>query len=151
MTTTNFLDKLTQEERTRQLYLDCFAAWTSRDLEGALSYLTEDVIHVLNVDGAAVPFAASVEGKPALREKLQLLLDTFEFGAIVNDSLRVEGLRGSGNYKFIYIHFASGERLTGRFRFVMERRGDQFCRIEEYHDAAYLEAFVRLIAMPRNN
>ena len=138
-----------EHETTRRLFLDCLAAWTNRDLEGALSFMTEDVVHILNIDGAVVPFAASVEGKPALREKLQFLLDTFEFGALVNDGLRVEGRKATGHYKFIYIHFASGERLSGSFRFITEQRDGLIFRMEEYHDAAYVEAFVRLVSMPK--
>ena len=144
----NFLDTINEQETTRRLMLDCLAAWTNGDLEGALSFMAEDVAHILNIDGAVVPFAASVEGKPALRKKLQLLLDTFELGDLVNESLRGEGCKATGHYKFIYIHRASGERLSGSFRFVIEQRNGLISRMEEYHDAAYVEAFVRLVSMP---
>ncbi|MEQ1695090.1 MAG: nuclear transport factor 2 family protein [Hyphomicrobiaceae bacterium] len=145
-----FFAKVGEEETTRRLFLQCFAAWTNRDLEGALSCMSEDVAHILNLDGTLVPYGASVEGKPALRKKLQLLLDTFEFGALVNESLSVEGRKATGRYKFIYIHCASGERLSGSFRFIIEQRDGLIVRMEEYHDAAYVEAFVRLVSMPRN-
>jgi ketosteroid isomerase-like protein len=145
----NFLGTISEQETTRRLFLDCFAAWTNRDLEGTLSFMSEDVAHILNLDGTLVPYGASVEGKPALRQKLQLLLDTFEFGALVNEGLRVEGRKATGHYKFIYIHFASGERLSGSFRFVIEQRGGLIFRMEEYHDAAYVEAFARLVSMPK--
>jgi ketosteroid isomerase-like protein len=147
----NFFDKIGEEEATRRLLLDCLEAWANRDLEGTLSFFTEDIVHILNIDGAAVPCAASVEGKPALREKLLLLLDTFDVDALTNDTYRVEGGRASGSYKFTYIHRASGERLSGSFRFVIEQRDGLIFRMEEYHDAAYVEAFVRLVAMPKES
>jgi ketosteroid isomerase-like protein len=146
-----FLDRISDAETTQRLFLDCLGAWANRDLEGTLGFFTEDVVHILNIDGTVAPFAASVEGKPALREKLLLLLDTFDVGTLINDGHRVEGCRASGSYKFTYIHRATGERLSGSFRFVIEQRGGLIFRMEEYHDAAYVEAFVRLVAMPKES
>lgn len=143
----SFMEKLTEEEITRRVFLDCLAAWTSRDLEGALGFMSDDVVHILNVDGMLVPCAASVEGKPALRKKLQLLFDTFTFDALVNDGLRVERCTVTAHFKFIYTHTASGERLIGCYRFITQQRDGLIFRMEEYHDAAYIEAFFRLVSM----
>jgi len=140
-----------QHEFNCSVLIDCMYAWTHRDIEAALSFMTEDVVHVLNIDGTIAPYFASVEGKSALREKLQLLLDTFDFCAVTNDSVRGDDSKAAASFKFNYRHVATRERLTGRFRFVIYLRDGMICRIEEIHDAAYVEAFVRLISTPRND
>jgi len=140
-----------QHEFNCSVLLDCMYAWTHRDLDAALSFMTEDVVHILNIDGTIAPYFASVEGKPALRKKLQLLCDTFEFHAVTNDSLRGDDGRAAASFKFNYRHIPSRQRLTGRFRFVIYLRDGMICRIDEIHDAAYVEAFIRLVSTPRND
>lgn len=134
------------EVKTRELFKKTFSAWANRDLEQALTTLSDDVVHVLNVDGAVAPFAASVAGKSNLREKLQLILDTFDFSAFVTDYLVVEQNVARARMKIIFDHKATGERLKTNFSFVVTQRNDQIVRIEEHHDAAYVEAFARLIS-----
>jgi len=45
---------------------------------------------------------------------------------------------------FIYRHRRSGENLIGTKRMVMRLRDDLIVRIDEYHDAGLVEAFMRL-------
>ncbi len=133
---------------TRRIFERAATAWSNYQLEQALSFMSEDVEHTLNVDGELVPFAASVKGKAAMRTKLQMVLDTFEIGAYVTDHIVVRGEMLRANMKIIYIHRASGERLITRFRFVIRQRNGLMEQIDEFHDAAYLEAFMRYASAP---
>ena len=128
---------------TRRIFERAATAWSNYQLEEVLSFMSDDVEHTLNVDGEVVPFAASVKGKVAMRKKLQMVLDTFEIGAYVTDHIAVQGEMLRANMKIIYIHRASGERLIARFRFVIRQRNGLMEQIDEFHDAAYLEAFMR--------
>ena len=134
------------ETRTRKIFEETMTAWANQDLDRALRFVSEDIIHTLNVDGELVPFAASVKGKAAMREKLEVMLKAFEIGACVTDHVSVQGNIIRANMKAIYIHLASGERLITKFRYVIEQRDGLMMRINEFHDAAYLEAFMRFIA-----
>jgi len=134
------------EERTKQVFEQTMTAWVNQDLDRALSFVSDNIVHSLNVDGEVVPFAASVRGKTAMREKLELMLKMFEIGAYVTDHLSLQGTIARANMKVIYIHLASGERLITKFRYVIEQRDGLIIRIKEFHDAAYLEAFMRYIA-----
>ena len=133
---------------TRRVFERAATAWSNYQLEQTLSFMSEDVEHTLNVDGGRVPFAASVKGKPAMRAKLQLVRDIFEIGAYVTDHIAVRGERLRANMKIIYIHRASGERLITRFRFDIRQRNGLMEQIDEFHDAAYLEAFMRYATAP---
>jgi ketosteroid isomerase-like protein len=133
-------------ELTLRIVEDAISAWANRDLERTLSYMHEDVVHRLNVNSETVPFGGSTFGKAALRQKLQLLLDTFEFGAFVTEHAKVDETVVRVRIKIIYIHFLTGERLNVRFRFVITHHDGLITRIEELHDAAYVEAFMRLVA-----
>ncbi|MFY0611321.1 MAG: nuclear transport factor 2 family protein [Hyphomicrobiaceae bacterium] len=134
------------EYRTRRVFEQAMTAWANQDLDRALRFVSDDIVHTLNVDGELVPFAASVKGKGAMREKLELMLETFEIGAYVTDHLSVQGHVVRANMKAVYIHLASGERLITKFRYVIEQRNGLMVRINEFHDAAYLEAFMVFIA-----
>ena len=133
---------------TRRIFESAATAWSNYQIERTLSFMSEDVVHTLNVDGELVPFAASVRGKAAMREKLGMMLDPFEIGAYVTDHLTVQGNNLRANMKIIYIHQASGERLITNFRLAIEQRDGLMVQIDEFHDAAYLEAFVRYASAP---
>jgi len=141
-------DPLSQEAETRRVFQGAVSAWANRDLDLAMSFMSDEVVHILNVDGEVAPFAASTNGKAALRTKLQLLLDTFDFGALVTDHLKIDGAVARAGIKIIYIHIGSGERLNVRFRFIVEQHHGLIVRMDEFHDAAYLESFVRLVSGP---
>ncbi len=134
----------------RRVFERAATAWSNYRLEKALSFMSEDVEHTLNVDGEIVPFAASVKGKAAMRKKLQMVLDTFEIGAYVTDHVAVQGCMLRANMRIVYIHRATGERLITRFRFVIRQRNGLMERIDEFHDAAYLESFMRYVSTPAN-
>ncbi len=65
------------ELTTRRIFESAATVWSNQQIERTLSFMSEDVVHTLNVDGELVPFAASVKGKAAMREKLIMMLDTF--------------------------------------------------------------------------
>jgi hypothetical protein len=75
------------------------------------------------------------------------MLDTFDFGAFVTDSLRIEGPTAYSSVKIIYIHWGTGERLNVRFRFNVTQRDGKIVHIDEFHDAAFLEAFSRFVGI----
>lgn len=121
------------------------SAWANGDLDEVMSFLHDDVVRNVNVDGELVPFAASVVGKAAIRERMQMAVDTFEFGSYVTDYLRVEEHIARARMRSIYIHLATGERLNMRFRLVVEQHDGLITRIDGFYDRFYLEAFARLV------
>jgi hypothetical protein len=89
--TTQTSNAESEEAVTLRVSQGIISAWADRDLELTLSFVSDDIVHDLNIDGNLVPIGASTEGKVALREKLQMFLDTFEFGALVTETIKIEG------------------------------------------------------------
>lgn len=133
------------EQETERVFRAAVSAWANRDLDAVMSMTADNVVRFINVDGEQVPFAASVVGKEELRAKLQLMLDTFEFGAFVTDFLKIEGAVARSRIMIIFRHVASGEILNTRFRLVIEHSEGKIVRMDEFHDPFYLEAFMRLV------
>lgn len=140
------VDTIAIENQTRQTYRQAVSAWVDRDLEATLSFISDDVVHVLQTDAACGPAAAlSTTGKAGLRDRLEAILDAFYCAAMVTDVLKVDGTKARASLKIIYIHVATGERLVTKLRLYVEVRDGLIRHMEEYHDAAYLEAFLRLV------
>lgn len=120
--------------------------WGESNLEGFLTCFTDDIVHSVNVDGQQVPYAASATGKDAVRKRMQLLLDTLEIQAFVIESLiqaaECTKTRVLGYYK----HKVTGERLDIFPHFHAYVRDGLIYRLDEFHDAAYVEAFQRFVS-----
>jgi ketosteroid isomerase-like protein len=137
--------KILEEYSTQRVFERTTTAWANGDRERTLSSMSEDVVRRVNVDGDRVPFAASVTGKPAMRERLDMMLDMFEFGSYVTESLTISGRLARARIKIIFIHRRTGERLNTSFRMLVTVRSGLITEVQEFHDALYLEAFTRLV------
>lgn len=117
------------------------------DIEGFLSYLAEDVVYRLHLDQSVLPFAGEVTSKDALRERLLAMRAQFEYLLWSPGPIRVS-LNGQTKtfVDFSYKHKRSGKVLDGSYRLILTVDSKRLIRrIEEYHDAARVHAFVRLM------
>jgi len=145
------LKTLIEENTTRQVFQGAVSAWAGRDLDGLMHYVGDEIANDINVDPNVVTFAPSVVGKAAYRDKLQHILDSFEFASYVTNHLVVDGATARANIKIIWYHIATGERLQTSFRFLVEQHEGRITRINQFYDAAYLETFARLISTPHQH
>jgi ketosteroid isomerase-like protein len=132
-------------ETERALFVEAHLAWGRGDFEGFMALLDDDVTYIVNVDGIQVPYAMSAVGKEDARGRFQLLLETFEVTTF--DVLKV--IDGEDHFTSavhgVYRHKATKEILDVRVRFRGWLRNGKFVRIEEIHDARYVEAFERFV------
>ena len=119
--------------------------WAASDLESFLELLTDDILYNVNVDGLAVPYASSALGKEDVRQRLQLLLDTFTVDKFVPESIVEEGECLRSVVVGHYTHHKTKEQLHVRVRFRVWFRDGLIARMDEHHDAAYVEAFQRFV------
>lgn len=124
--------------------------WAASDLEGFLALVTDDILYTVNVDGLAVPYASSALGKEDLRQRLQLLLDTFTVDVFRPLRIVVEPDHYRSVVEARYTHKMTGEVLAVRVRFRVRFRGDLIYLMDEHHDAAYVEAFQRFVFHMQN-
>jgi len=121
-------------------------AWGRRDIEQSLSYMDDDVVFTFNAGEGQLQLAGTCQGKDQVRPRLQEILDLFDFQALVVESLRDDGEAIRTSMLFYYRHKASGLTVEGRYRQVMRVENGRIVRVDEYHDAAAVEAFMRMAA-----
>jgi len=119
--------------------------WAAGNLEGFLTLFTEDILYTVNVDGLAVPYASSALGKVVLCQRLQLLLDTFTVDRFEPLLIVKEADHFRSQVDGRYTHKGTAEELHVRIRFCVWFREGLIARMSEHLDAAYVEAFERLV------
>jgi len=119
--------------------------WAASDLDGVMALFAEDVLHLINVDGFAVPYAVSTYGKEDLRQRLQLVLDTFSIDKFEIESHSHEREFSRSIVTTHKTHKRTGERLWERLHLRFWFEHGHIVRVEERHDAPYIEAFQRLV------
>ena len=134
----------------RAAFEQAHVRWAASDLEGFLAFLTEDILYTVNVDGLAVPYASSALGKEDLRQRLQLLLDTFTVDKFEADRIIAEPDHYRSVVEARYTHKTTAEVLSVRIRFRVWFRSGLIYRMDEHHDAAYVEAFQRFVFHMQN-
>lgn len=138
-------------EEQRSIVRFAHDRWGEGDLEAFLRCLADDIVYTVNVDAGEVPYAKSTVGKDEMRGHLQLLLDTFVINAFVIESLVHEDEFSRTTVLGYYKHKKTGERLDVRIRFRLWVRDGLITRLEEYHDAPYVESFERFVRFIEQN
>ncbi len=111
-----------------------------------VSFMHEGIEYIVNVDGQQVPYVMSALGREDLRDRLNLLFDTFDVLDYIVQDIVPETDRVTTFVRGKYRHKATGETLDIRFLVRVWCNDDGLVtRIEEIHDAPYLEAFERFM------
>jgi ketosteroid isomerase-like protein len=129
----------------RAVFHEAHMAWAAGDVARLLSLMTEDILHLVNVDGMAVPYAMSAVGKSDVADRLALLLDTFEVKAFDIENIVHDVEYSRSLVHGVYRHRRTGEMLDIKLRFRGWVRDGLLARIEETLDARYIEAFERMV------
>jgi ketosteroid isomerase-like protein len=120
------------------------AAWSRGDIEGVLRQYTEDLLYYCNTGGPdGGPL--TIEGKPALRQMLQAVVDVAE-SVSVPEYFRYEDGVGRSKIECYIRHKTTHHTLVGSYRQLVTYRGDKIARMEEFHDAAKMIAFWKMIS-----
>jgi ketosteroid isomerase-like protein len=85
-----------------------------------------------------------LEGKPAYRTFLMSIVSVAE-SATATEHFHFEDGVGRAKVEAYIRHRRTGYVLSGTFRQVVTFRGRKIAKIEEYHDAAKMAAFWRLV------
>lgn len=131
-------------EEQREVVRTAFKKWGESDLEGFLSLLANDVVYTVNVS-AEIPYSGNTVGVEEMRARLAILLDTFVINAFVIDTLIDDGEALRPIALAYFKHKKTGERLDIKIRFRIDVEDGLITRIDEFHDAAYVEAFEKFV------
>jgi hypothetical protein len=129
-----------------------YAAWMIQDRDAMLAYVTDDLYFAQLVSPIDLRHAGVTVGKDKFGDRADMVFDDWAFETIVPIPLTVEGHIIRYLCEFAIRLRRTGDLLEGRMRsvfYVHDGPGGKIYRIEEYHDAARFEAFMRLNALPR--
>ena len=129
----------------RLAFLQAHHAWAVGDFDGFMQMFADDIMYIVNVDGLQVPYALSSVGKQDLHDRLQLLLDTFYVTTFALEKLVHEADHSCSVVHGVYRHKKTGEVLDITMRFRGWVVNGLLTRMEEIHDARYVEAFERFV------
>lgn len=129
----------------RAVVLEAHRAWEAGDFDRFMSFIADDILYLVNVDGMSVPYAMSAVGKVDVSQRLQLLLDTFDVTTFAVEHVVHEAESTRTRVHGVYRHKKTGEILDIRVRFRCWVADGLLHRIEETHDARYIEAFERFV------
>lgn len=149
MTSRDELDEASSPETPcpRTILNGFFSVWSEYyDLDKALTYLHPDCRYCLSVDEDLLPFAGETIGREAIGVQMALMREQFEYVLFRPRLPFDDGETVRQQVEFRYRHRASGETITGTFRFVWTIQDGLITSCEEFHDRARIEAFVRLFA-----
>jgi ketosteroid isomerase-like protein len=129
-----------------------YAAWIIQDRDAMLAYVTDDLYFAQLVSPADLRHAGVTVGKDKFGERADMVFADWAFEKIVPIQLTVEGhiIRYLCDFKIRLRR--TGDLFEARMRsvfYVKDEPGGRIYRIEEYHDAACFEAFMRLNNLPR--
>lgn len=121
-----------------------FASWGAQDVELTLAHFHDDIVYKLYVERDILPFGGEKRGKEACRDLLFSILADFDYLKYEPSVLSVRGDTVRTQVRFTYQHRATGETLDGTRRLIFKVRKELIVRVDGYHDAQLVDAFMRL-------
>jgi ketosteroid isomerase-like protein len=127
----------------REIIDSAHNAWSRGEIEAILAHYTDDMVYWCNagsLDG--VPYV--IEGKQAHRTFLRSIMSVAE-SATATEHFQFEDGIGRATVEAYIRHRRTGHVLSGTFRQIITYRGRKIARLDEYHDAAKMAAFWRMV------
>jgi ketosteroid isomerase-like protein len=119
-------------------------SWGAQDVELSLGHFDENVFYTIHTTANALPFGGEWHGREAIRELLFVILKDFDVLKYDEIFVRASGNTVRANVHYIYRHRPTGEVLEGTRRLVFKLQDGLIVRIEAFHDASLVEAFMQL-------
>ncbi len=127
------------------------SAWQAGDIEGALALVADDAVYELHVSKEVLPFGGETVGRVGIAAVVDRIRADWDYILYRPLVLAGHGEIVRFQVEFMYRHRASGDVLSGRFRMVMKVENGLITRVDEYHDRAKVEAFMRLVQGPEHS
>jgi ketosteroid isomerase-like protein len=118
-------------------------AWNNGDIDGMLESYVDDMVSITNTgpDGRQVV----IEGKKAFRSRFEPVLSVLDTKISIA-AFHLEGKTARIRFRTYLRHYATGFEMTGTYREICTFRGNRIWKIEDFHDAARMTAFWKLIS-----
>lgn len=132
------------EHRARMILDQSHAAWSRGDIEGVLGCFSDDVTYCCNT-GAPDGGPLIIVGKSEYRAMLQPIIAVAESVSVPEYFRFADGV-GRAKVDCYIRHRTTHHTLVGSYRQIATFSGGRISRLEEFHDAAKMIAFWRMIS-----
>jgi ketosteroid isomerase-like protein len=125
--------------------VEAFLAFrVAQDVERACALLHDSIVYKIHAATSNLPFGGERYGVDACRDVLFSILEDFDYLAYEPTILSARGRTVRTQVRFKYRHRLTGGILEGTRRLVFKVKGGLIVRIDGYHDAKLVEAFMKL-------
>ncbi len=121
-------------------------AWAAGSVEGVLDKYADDLLYVSNT-GAPSGESLTINGKDDLRRRFVAVMAAVQSQSRI-DAFRYENGVARVRLSAVIRHRSTGHVFTCSLRQVICFRGFQIAKHEDFHDAAKMAAFWRLVGNP---
>ena len=129
-------------ETARSIVEAAHSAWNAGSIDGMLQKYVDDLEYITNTgsDGNSL----TIRGKEAFRARFEPVM------AILCSRTSIESFHFENGIARVRLsayarHRDTGLELSGSYRSLYQFRGFQICKLEDFHDAAKMAAFWRLV------
>jgi ketosteroid isomerase-like protein len=122
-------------------------AWAAGSVEGVLDKYVNDLVYITNTGGKAYGESLTINGKDDLRRRFTAAMTAVDSRTQI-EAFRYESGVARLRLTAVIRHRATGHTLTCSLRQVLSFRGYQIAKHEDFHDAAKMAAFWRLVGNP---
>lgn len=129
---------------SREVVETFFAYWGAQDVELATALFHDGIVYKLHVSSEDLPFGGVWRGREACRHTMFSILEEFDYLRYEPTIVSVRGGVIRAQVRFKYQHRRTGGTLEGTRRLVFRVKSGRIVRIDGYHDARLVEAFMRL-------
>lgn len=138
------IDLFIGSETANAIITAAHSSWNAGCIDDVLDKYVEDLIYVSNTGPDGTSF--TIHGKQAFREKFVPAMSVVDSKTTITAFRFEDGIARVRLSAFVR-HRQTGHELTGTFRQMFHFRGFQICKLEDYHDAAKITAFWRMVEM----
>lgn len=135
---------LDAHDRDVELIETALKYWRVQDVEALLSTFADNVVYHVYTFQEDTPRFTEFGSKDAVRAVLYDVLAAFDYLFYSSDLLELRNGVARVQSQFVLRHRVSGESLSGSKRQRIQVANGRIVRIDEYHDVAMINAFVRL-------
>lgn len=124
-----------------------YQAFLAGDQAMQMAYFADDARFHEHIPADVIPYAGRTLGKAELTERLAFMYATWDCVHAQPLSFLVDGEQVTCQMEFVFRYKPTGNTLEGRARHIFRVVGGRIVRLDEYLDAALLDAFMRLNAV----
>ena len=123
-----------------------YQAFAAGDQAVQMAYFAEDAVFFEHLPTEVLPYGGVALGKAEMTARLAFMYATWECVHARPLSFLVDGEQITCQMEFVFRYKATGNTIDSRVRHVFRVVDGHIVRLDEYLDAALIDAFMRLNA-----